>query len=476
MKNILIILIALTMAACSGLLEENPETFISPDAFYTTVDEATAAVYAAYDILPAMYRNPYMTSFSDVASNSFIVTSASATDFQPFDIHTISPSNSRLTDFWEFSYRGINRVNAIIDRVPDITGDEGEKNELIGEAKFLRAFFYFNMVRLFGDVPIALNETTSLNNLKLPRSPKSNVYQQIVADLEDAISKLPDEPKETGRADINAARGILARVQLTLGSFSDVVDNTSDIISSGEFYLWESYSEAFLERNDNGKESIFAIQFEKNIDGNNLNSWSMPPVLNAYVNDPPLFDLMEVSAELENSYETGDQRKSLNAVTEYVTSTNDTIRFQAMSFKYSDGIFKDQPGGGFNNAGNSGVNYPILRYADVLLMHAEAVNEVSGPTTEAFESLNMVRRRAFGVDISSASAYDLLGLDQDAFRQAVWLERFRELPHESHQYFDLIRTGRAESTLNVSASKLVYPIPQREIDVNDQLTQNPDYN
>lgn len=476
MNKIIIILITALVVSCNGLLEENPENFIAPDAFYTTLDEATAAIYAAYDILPGMYRNPYMTSFTDVASNSFKVTSASATDFQPFDIHSISPANSRLTDFWEFSYSAINRTNAIIDRIPRINGNEEAKDEIIGEAKFLRALFYFNLVRLFGDVPLTIQETTSLNNLTLPRTSTSEVYNQIIDDLEDAISKLPNSPLETGRADNNAARSLLARVHLTIQNFDEAATYSKAVIDSDNFELWETYREAFMEANDNGKESVFAVQFEQNVDGNNLSNWSLPPVLNSYVPDPPLFDLMEVTDELRDSYEDGDQRKALNAVSFYVTSTDDTIEFQAMSFKYTDGLFIDKPGGGFNRAGNSGVNYPIIRYADVLLMFAEAQNEVSGPTLETYEAINMVRRRAFGVDINSISPYDLAGLTQSEFRNAVWLERFRELPHESHQYFDLIRTGRAESVLGISTDKTVYPIPQREMDVNNQLVQNDGYN
>lgn len=473
MKRIYLIFLISNLLSCSSLLDEKPETFIAPESFYRNIAEATSAVYGVYDLLPSMYRNPYMTAFADVSSNSFKVTSASATDFQPFDIHSVSPSNYLLTDFWEASYKAINRANAVIARIPGIEGDENAKNNIVGEAKFLRALFYFNLVRLFGDVPLKLEETISLVNLKLTRTPAAEVYETIINDLLDAKAKLPPSPQQAGRADSFAASALLAKVYLTIKDFPKAAESAREVINSENYALWENYNDAFLEKNDNGKESVFAVQFRKDVDGLNLNSWALSPLLNKYA-EGTFLDLMEVTDELLNSYEAGDERKELNAVSEYITADNKTIKFQALCFKYADGIFKDkQPA--YNYPGNSGVNYPILRYADVLLMLAEAENEVSSPTADAYSAINMVRRRAFGLDINTPSAYDLSGLDQNAFREAVWLERFKELTFEGNQWFDLTRTGRAESVLGIPVEKIVYPIPQREIDVNNLLEQNPGY-
>lgn len=465
----------LALSSCNSLLDEKPGTFISPELFYKNMDESTSAIYAVYDMLPSLYGGSAMTAFGDVASNSFKVTSASATDYQPFFLHSVGPINSLITSFWETSYRGIDRANTVIDRVPGVSGDENEKKELIGEAKFLRALFYFNLVRLFGDVPLKLEETTSLSDLKLKRSDKSEVYNQIVDDLTDAKASLGESPLESGRTCANAARALLSKVYLTTKDFAGAAENALEVINSGGYQLWETYQQAFLEKNDNGKESIFAVQFKRDVDGNNLMGFSLPPVLNNYIAGSPVYDLMIVSDELLDSYDAGDQRKSVNAVTSYVTSSGNTIHFAPMCFKYSDGMFTDK-GSSFNDAYNSGVNYPILRYADVLLMYAEASNEESGPTDDGYKAINMVRRRAFGVDINTPSVYDLSGLDKDSFRQAVWLERFREFPFEANQWFDLIRTDRAETVLGIAPEKTIYPIPQREIDVNSLLTQNPGYN
>lgn len=475
MKRIYILLLGLCATSCTGLLDEDPETFIAPESFYRNIDEATAAVYGLYDMLPSLYNTPHMTAFADVSSNSFKVTSASATDYQPYDIHSISPSNSLTTEFWQASYRGINRANAIIDRVPAIDGDETMKNEIIAEARFLRGLFYFNLVRLFGDVPLTLNETTSLNDLKLPRTASEAIYGQIIADLEDARANLPSTPRQAGRAHSPAASALLARVYLAIGDFPKAAESAEEVISSGNHSLWETYKEAFMEENDNGKESVFAVQFRRDIDGMTLNRWALPPLLNDYVEGNSVLDLMEVSDELLNSYQSGDTRKDLNAVSQYLTGSGELIEFQALCFKYTDGIFLDKEPA-YNATNNSGVNYPILRYADVLLMFAEAVNEVSGPTPEAYEAINKVRRRAFGQAIDVSSDHDLSGLDKEAFREAVWLERFREFPFEGLQWFDLIRTGRAEEVLGIPSERTLYPIPQREIDVNDQLVQNPGYN
>lgn len=475
MKRICIVLLGLHLASCTSLLDENPETFIAPASFYRNIQEATAAVYGVYDMLPSMYNNPYMTAFADVSSNNFKVTSASATDFQPYDIHSIGTANSLTTNFWEASYRGINRANAIIDRVPAVDADETSKKEIIAEAKFLRALFYFNLVRLFGDVPLALKETTSLADLKLARAPSAEVYEQIISDLEEAKAWLPATPRQSGRAHSDAASALLARVYLALKDFPQAAQNAEEVIAAGYHGLWGTYKEAFMEKNDNGKESVFAVQYRKDVDGLNLNQWALSPLLNNYVEGGSLLDLMEVTDELLNSYEAGDTRKDLNAVSQYVTGDGKVINFQALCFKYTDGIFKDKEPA-YNASGNSGLNYQILRYADVLLMFAEAENEVSGPTPDAYEAINKVRRRAFGVAIDTPSPYDLSGLDKETFREAVWLERFREFPFEGLQWFDLIRTGRAEEVLGIPTERTLYPVPQREIDVNDQLVQNPGYN
>ncbi|PPL02873.1 RagB/SusD family nutrient uptake outer membrane protein [Parapedobacter indicus] len=462
--------------SCTGLLDENPETFIDPNRFYRNIDEATAATYGIYDMLPSMYRNPYMTAFADVSSNSFKVTSASATDFQPFDIHSISSSNDLLTNFWEASYRGINRANAVLDRISNVEGDQNRKNEIVGEAKFLRALFYFNLVRLFGDVPLSLHETVALTDLNLARTPLTEVYHQIVDDLLDAKNQLPAFPRQAGRADLYAATALLSKVYLTIMDYPNAAKMAEEVILSGKHDLWGHYREAFLEKNDNGKESIFAVQFRKDVDGLNLNQWALSPLLNSYVAGGSLLDLMEITDELLNGYEEGDQRKDLNAVSQYITADNKVINFQALCFKYTDGIFTDKAEPAFNNAGNSGVNYQILRYADVLLIFAEAQNEISGPTPAAYDAINRVRRRAFGLPLDIPSRHDLMELSKETFREAIWQERFLELPFEGNQWFDLIRTGRAEATLDIPTEKTLYPIPQREIDVNNQLIQNPGYN
>lgn len=473
-KLILLYTYLLLITSCTSLLEEDPKIFISPEAFYQNLEEATSAVYSTYDVLPPLYGLLGMPAFADISSNSFKVTSSSAADFQPYDINTIGTTNNLVANFWTNSYQGINRANTVINRVPNIPGDDVLKSELIAEAKFMRALLYFNLVRLFGDVPLNLNETISLDNLNLGRSPQSDIYQQIIDDLIESAKNLPQSPKESGRAFIGAAKSLLAKVYITKGDFLSALPILNEIIESDDFGLMNNYADVFKEANDNGIESIFAVQFNSTTDGNNLNGWCLSQKLSAYVNGTPVFDIIEVSDELFNSYEIGDNRKQLNAVTEYVTMAGDTINFQALIFKYTDGIFTDK-GESYNNTYNSDVNIPILRFADILLMFAEAENLVNGPTTQAFEALNKVRRRAFGVDINSGSEHDITGLSQEDLNQAIWLERFREFPLEGQQWFDLIRTNRAESTLGISSNQTLYPIPQRELDINDQLTQNPGY-
>lgn len=455
------------ISSCEDFLESDPKSFIAPENFYQDREQATAAVNAIYDVLGSTglyksYHN-YIT-FGDIAANGFTEGEIS------FDQHTINASNGIITSMWNDCYDGINRANAVLDRVPASEMQEEVKNKLIGEAYFLRGLLYFNLVRIFGGVPLHISEVNSLDKVALARSSEEEVYQTIVSDLQQASDVLPIMPDQIGRATQGAAKTLLAKVHLTLGEFEQARNLAQEVINLGVYDLWETYEDVFKVANENGKESIFEIQFQGNSGGEgNSKTFIIPAKLTDAVFNGPVFRDYYLTEDLISLYETGDQRTATNAVDSLVVG-EDTIRFDGtVSIKYLDGSFTTD----VQDADN---NFILMRYAEVLLMFAEAENEVAGPTALALNAINQVRRRAFGLDIMSPSAVDLEeGISQAAFREAVWNERFKEFPMEGMQWFDLKRTDRLQTVEAIEAYQTVYPIPLREMDINKQIEQNTGY-
>src|SRR5690606_20471558 len=215
---------------------------------------------------------------------------------------------------------------------------------------------------------------------------------------------------------------------------------------------------------ENGKESIFEIQFKNNASQlGNSKTFIIPTKFDGHVVNGPVYRNVYVTDELFQLYEPGDTRPAINAITEYVLPSGETLLFEEpVSIKYLDGSFT-------TNIQDADNNFILSRYADVLLMFAEADNEVNGPTEAAYNALNMVRRRAFGVALDQSSVYDVAGLSPEEFRQAVWDERFREFPLEGLHWFDLKRTGRLMDVEQITEDQLVYPIPLRELDINPNI-------
>ncbi|MEQ9443200.1 MAG: RagB/SusD family nutrient uptake outer membrane protein [Cyclobacteriaceae bacterium] len=454
-------------SSCDDFLESDPKSFIAPENFYQDREQALAAVNAVYDVLASnglygSYHN-YIT-FGDIAANGFTEGETS------FDQHTVNSSNGIVTSLWNASYDGINRANAVLDRVPASEMQEEVKNRIIGEAYFLRGLFYFNLVRIFGGVPLHTAEVNSLDKVAVARSSEEEVYQIIISDLQKASDALPIMPEQVGRVTQGAAKTLLAKVHLTLGEFEQARNLSQEVMNLGIYDLWETYEDVFKVANENGKESVFEVQFQGNSGGEgNSKTFIIPDKLTDLVLNGPVFRNYYLTEDLINLYEPADQRTATNAVDSLMVG-EDTVRFDGtVSIKYLDGSFTTD----VQDADN---NFILMRYAEVLLMFAEAENEVSGPTAAALEAINQVRRRAFGLDIMTPSTFDLdESISQAAFREAVWNERFKEFPMEGMQWFDLKRTDRLQSVEEIEAYQLVYPIPLREMDINQQIEQNTGY-
>lgn len=479
MKQIVyVIAIAALATACDKkILEKTPESNFTPDNFYKNSDDAKAAVSAVYDLMNTNeFFNQGIWIISDQSTDDAEWGNGRSTANQAkndLDKHTFTPATTTFIGVWSIAYRAINRANAAIERLPPVPMDDALKARLIGESQFMRAFYYFNLVRLFGDVPLVLKETTSLNDLQIVRTPVADVYKQIIEDFMAAEAVLPVtyNAAEKGRATKGAAKALLAKVYLTREEWSKASAKAKEVMDLGAGYdLWANFADAFLIANENGKESVFEVQSNGVLggEGSFMQGYMRPPF--DRVNNIAGFGDNPATENLYNTYSTIDKRRTLTIKLYSPAGTPippSTIVFPGYVFKYLD------PAATGNNDGNN--NFPVIRYADVLLMYAEALNEQAANNTEAYNAINRIRTRAGLPNLTS-------GLSQAAFRDSVLLERRLELAFEGHRRFDLVRTKRLISamtaqnpTIKVSAHHYLLPVPQTEIDVNPLLTQNPGY-
>ena len=474
--------LTISVMSCSDFMELKPKNELSLDEFYKTSEQIESALNGAYSSLQEshMYGNWYI--YGDIASDdTYNQLSGSVTDQDEFDRYYIRTTNPYINGVWNTSYEAINRTNTILTRSADIEMSEELKARYQQEAKFLRALFYFNIVRIFGDVPLVLKEISIEEAYKYMRESKDKVYAQIIADLNEAKGLPASYDKQNaGRATSGAARALLAKVYLTLHDYQKAEEELAAVVNSGTYALLENatgslnidgYASYFNPNNHNNAESIFEVQFKKGgfSEGSNFANRFAPNNSGTNViavgtgggdNIPEL--------EMYNAYEEGDLRRDFSVKLGYNDNRKGGEWVEARYIsKYFDTPYQ---------ANDNNNNYPLIRYADVLLMYAEALNQ-NGKTTEACDYLNQVRRRGFGYQTSETSPVDKAISSKEEFALAVENERRFELAFEGHRWYDLIRTGRAVEVLTSKGFKLnesntIYPIPQKQIDVNPKLTQN----
>ncbi|KAB7731108.1 RagB/SusD family nutrient uptake outer membrane protein [Rudanella paleaurantiibacter] len=469
-------LLVLGLSACS--LEETPPSALAPVNFYTSAGDAVAAVNAVYDVanqIGDQSRN--FIIMGDIPSDDMNLLLNNADRIQIWSFQTI-PTNGVVSQSWQILYQGVNRANTAIERIPGIQMDENLKKRLIGEAKFMRAFYYFYLVRWWGGVPLMLTETKSLaDGRDVKRATADEVYAQIIKDLTDAETALPDRftGADLGRATAGSAKGMLAKVYLQRKDFTNARAKSKEVIDNAAKYgygLFDRYADAFAISNKNGRESVFEIQFV----GQGTGQGSGMVTYFAPENSPVTgrgFGSFFPTTEFYNSFDPTDKRREL-FINSYVDGGGRTVNTFQHFNKYQDPSAR-----AFGDANN---NFPIIRYADVLLMFAEAENELNGPTALALNAANPIRRRAFGFGLNATSPVDFTAaLGKEGFRQRIYDERRWEFNAEGQRWFDLVRTGRLVSVLkakgkeNVQEKHNLFPIPQREIDLNPNLTQNPNY-
>ena len=480
-------LLIISLASCKKYLDKVPLDTINTSNFYQNADDAVSAINAAYQPLqrPKLYNLRMWTS--DIFAGNSVVGAGGGTD----GIETVEeanfttdPSNAGVLDLYRGPYPGILYCNEVIQNVPGINMDTIMRNRIVGEAKFLRANYYFILVRYFGDVPLITKPQTPEDNLYPARTPKAQVYDLIVQDLKDAIALLP--PRETytgadvGRAAKGSAVGLLAKVYLTLGNYDDVIPLCRQVTSLG-YTLNANYADNFDPAHKNGPESLFEVQFSGNttygfFDDLNQASWTstfMGPRNTTFVGGA--YGWNQPTQEFADSYEAGDKRKDLTILYQGCPDFNGNVyssSYSTTGYNVRKFLVPTSVSPQYNT---SNEDFPVLRYADVLLTESEALNE-TGLTTQAETPLNMRRERAGLPAIHGESQSDM--------RNTILHERRMELAFEGDRWFDLIRVNNGQYGLNflhsigktnATSKNLLMPIPQVEIDANKNLTQNPGY-
>lgn len=472
--NVFVLIFSLLiLASCEKNLEEKPLSFLEESNSFNTAADANSAISGVYDRLKGIYGMT-MINLADLNGDECEVREDNGGGNE---IHKnlFNSGTSIFDGFYTNSYVLIDRANRVINYVPNITMDATQRNQIVGEAKFLRALTYFNLVRAFGDVPLVTNISNDVVNVQIPRDPVEKVYQQILQDLKDAETVLPVKytaANQNGRATAGAAKSILAKVYLTRKEWTNAAAKAKEVIDSKTYSLFADYRDIFLPEKENGVEHIFSVQYSCT-----LPQYGSPMAVNFAIYFSYPINLIggsyQVTPRQETSYLSGDYRKDVTVINEKKIANGTVVasRTGPHMDKYWDPLAC-----GANAARN---NFLVIRYADVLLMYAEALNEVGGPTTETYSAINQVRARA-RKGVATVEPQDLKSLTQAQFRNAVLQERSWELCFEGHRRWDLLRTGRyldAMKAIGVVAENkhLLYPIPLNEITVNSALTQNTGY-
>jgi hypothetical protein len=518
MKNkiILFAIYATILAGCSAdLLEKQPNDRYTEDTYWTSEKTAMAALSGCYNILRAdgTFGGDATPLWEETATpNAYNYDNSMGYNVIALGTHT-AMNSSIINNRYPDCYRGIGRCNTLLARIDAVPMNESLKERAKAEAKFLRALYYHLLQSYYGDVPLITEEPDLEKHGRLPRTDRALVVQQILTDLEDAAAVLPEKypAADRGRATKGAALALKARVLLFEASPLVNPDNNVakweaaaaaakaviDMAGSAGYGLFEDYRALFLPANENSKECIFDVQFKAPEQGSSFDlinrqyntNAPLKDLINAYemkdglpYTTSPMYDPAE-------PYKDRDPRMYQTIVypgdTYMGAVTTPTAPFKITGYgvkKYS--IYDKEPNTKILNGGQSEINYMVIRYADVLLMYAEAQNEVAGPDASVYNAINAVRARAGMPDIP-------VGKTKDEMREIIRHERRIEFAMEGFYYTDIRRWKIAEQVMNGviydsqdqpivtrsfdPARDYWWPIPQGERDLNPELTQNLNY-
>ena len=486
---------SLWLTSCSDFLEESDPSNFTVDNYFTKPAHAVSSVNAAY----AQLRDPYPSGFGGAPWYMLeFATGLAATDLgQAVDSYFVKDlnnvtNNSYGRTFWTSYYRGIANANLSIQKIPGITMNETEKKKLLGEAYFLRAFYYFNLVRIFGNIPL-INEPISLQSEQLrPKAASAEVvYALIVSDLKTAESAGLPWKDVTGRVSTGAVKSLLAKVYLTMAGFPLKKGNeyfdlsakkAEEVIVSNQYKLFSTYSDLHDASKKNLDENIFMVQYKSGIINSSWQEGIVPYNKNISAYSSETGGIYS-NPDFIGAYDSDDLRIKEKQFF-YSTFTNESDRSKEVKLGgYFIWKLFDIPAQ--TSTQQSDLNWSLIRYADILLTFAEASNEVGGPSPKVLESVNAIRKRA--------QLPDLAGLSKEELREAIWRERWYELCFENQTWFDMVRLRKGLNLKTkkfdeyvgykftylpskaVSQRELLFPIPADEVLNNPNLAQNEGY-
>ncbi|MGB5821276.1 MAG: RagB/SusD family nutrient uptake outer membrane protein [Saonia sp.] len=472
----------LLVLACSDDFVDVASFDEDSENFFNSEEDYQNALVAAYDLLQSTYLNVFL---GEIASDNTLAGGESATDtpgIQEVDDMLHTPVNAQLRDIWSWMFAGVNRANYILE-FQDKTDFSGKDN-VLAQARFLRAYYYFELVKWFGDVPLAVDERLLFGDQNVAeRTPRTEIYAQMELDLQFAASNLPATQSETGRITKGAAQALLGKVYLFQDKFQEASAVLEEVVNSGVYDLLADYSTMFENDNENNIESVFEVQYSDEegagfdclqcsegnvaVGFNGIRNYSGPLFESGFSFNVP-------TQEVFDAFEAGDVRRDVALLDiEAFAASNPDVSF-VEGFEHT-GYYNRKyiARQGDLNTGDANLtnpnNYRAIRFADVLLMAAEAFNRGGINDTKAQQYLNRVRTRAGLADVTATGS---------VLTDAIYQERRVELVGEGHHFFDLVRTGRAAQEIDgfTAGKNELFPIPSIEIELaGNRWAQNQGY-
>ena len=489
--NKIIPLVALAFGMGSCQLDEEVYSSIFVESFYKTASDAEKGLLAVYDALGGLYGGPAATMVPDFSADQVyprgVVGRNSLTLFTDEPTYTVQKSAGRTNEspqqLWISSYSGIEKANWIITKVPDATMDETRKKQIIGEAYFLRAFYFWTLAKNFGDVVIKTEPSVTEAKAYFPKSPKADVYKQIYSDLDQATQAglLSYPANEKGRPSREAVDALYAKAALYNEDWAKALEKAQTVITSGKYALMPNVMDVFsyLKEDEARKENIWAFEADPITPGNSHQLVGLAgPVGSAGVEYAKTsYGSMFAYMSFFNSFDPKDKRRQLMDTT-FLDKSGKWVPQKSITPITTDAVLIKKYQDPVSSTGLI-PNIPILRLADIYLIAAEAEARLNGPSAKAYEYINAIRTRAGLAELTK-------GLAKDAFIDAVIQERSWELFAEGDRWYDLTRTDKFLTVIPkavnsvypkrpVQAKHKYFPIPQDEINANPQLEQNPDW-
>lgn len=497
-KLSLIVLAAmlLGLGSCKKFLEENPTGSLTPESNVTSPEIARAFANSGYSNLVTLDRGAGGYGGNTASLMEFMTGKAfgnAQTESFRFYNLTYDAQSFYIDTWWQGLYVGVANCNLALEKIADIAMDTTVKNNLLAEVRALRAFYYFYLVRMYGDVPKITATVADLNdpNLQPSRSPVKEIYDEvIIPDLLFAEASTLPWQDNTGRVSMGAVKALLADVYLTYAGYPvqggtqayvESAKRSKEVIEMGGYTLYPEYRDMIVPANKNKGEFIWQVQFAGGISDNDLTAKALPQYQDIAVYSDEFGGLVPTT-QFVKSYPAGDKRAQERQFyyTKYPKNGSETDTVVLGGYY----IYKWFDVNAVRSTAHSDLNYTIYRLADVMLMYAEASNRAEGgPNTMATEMVNRIRARANLAPIGT--------LSQDEFEKEVWTQRYLELAYEGKTWFDMLRTRkvRNDTTGNYddfvghttvwgktfTENQLLFPIPLREINNNPNLTQNPGF-